>query len=427
MSSNAEILVAVRETRSWSRRLSITVPPDRVLRTRGAVAGQIAKTVRLPGFRKGHVPERVLERQFGASIEQETLDRVIQEAFREALEKEGLHPITQAAVENVRYEEKAVSFEVEFEIQPEIQLARTGGFTVTRPSEEVSDEELDAVLERLRDERGVWAPVTEGTPRHGDQVQVEITPLDEDADGGGTDPRDYRFVLGEGQAIPDVEQAIFALSPGAEEEELAIRFPDDFADPAQAGKEQRLRLKLNAVQRKELPPLDDDLAREVGDFEDLAGLRARIRDDMAQHAVERAEGELRDQLITQLLEANPFEVPDSMVDRYLAHLTGESEEQPTKLTGEQKEQISQWRQTLRPQAERSLRRMMAVERIAEVEGLAATGDDVDARVSALAEASGQTASELWLQLEKNKGLRGMESEITEDKVFEHLKSRSNIL
>lgn len=421
--TNSQIKVAVQEPKSWSRRLSITVPPERIRRTRSAVAGQIARNVRLPGFRKGHIPQRVLEKQFGPGIEQETLDRVIQEAYREALDQEGLRPITQGAVENVHYHDgEELHFEVEFEVQPEIRVERVHGFTATHPSAEVGEDEVDAVLERLRGERGVWVPVEDRKPDYGDQVTVEIASRDE---GAEAEARPYRFALGEGEAIPEVEEAIMTLSNG-EEGDFTVHFPEDFPDPEQAGKEQHLHIRLTSIQRKELPEVNDDFAREVGDFEDLAALRARVLEDLRKGAEERAEGDVRDQLVGQILEANPFEVPDSMVERYLDYLTGETEERRSKMTAEQREQISQWRLTLRPQAEQSLKRMLVVERIAEAQGLRATQDDVDARVEELATQHGRSPSEVWLQLEKSGELQSLESQITEDKVFDWLKSQNTI-
>src|SRR5690606_35132743 len=147
--------IDVQEGASWSRKLSITVPAERVRRTRGRVVEQVTKGMRLPGFRKGKLPARVVEQRFGPSIDQETLDRLIQEAYKEALEAEGLTPIAQGRVDDVKYEkDQDLVFQVELEVRPEIELARLNGFTVARPSITVGEEEVDSVLERLRDERG---------------------------------------------------------------------------------------------------------------------------------------------------------------------------------------------------------------------------------------------------------------------------------
>lgn len=426
----SNLKIAVQESESWSRRLSITVPADRVQRTRGRVSEQISRNARLPGFRKGRLPARVIEQRFGPSIDQETVDRTIQEAYREALESQGLTPINQGKVDRVEYKPgEELSFEVELEVRPELELARTGGFSVTRPATTVGDEEVDAVLERLRDERGSWDAVDETrAPEVGEQVTVDITALDQAEEGEGEpEPRSYRFVIGEGQAIPDVEQAIVSLQPG-EEKEFTVRFPDDFPDEERRGQEQHLRIKLNQVERRTLPELDDEFARAVGEFESMAALRERVLEDLRTEAEQRSEGELRQQLLDQIIEANPFSVPGSMVDRYLDYMTGHSHDdgKPHRHTPEEEERLERIRQTLRPQAEWGLKRTMVVEHLAEAEGLRATQDEIDARVEALATSHDRTPSEVWLQLEKSGQLEMLEREITEEKVFQHLLGQNTV-
>lgn len=427
-----ELKVAVEQQASWGRRMSITVPAERVQRTRRAVASQIAGRVRLPGFRPGKVPAGVLEKRFGPAIEQETLDRAIQDAYRDALQRENLTPISQGKVDNVQYEEGSdLSFDVEFEVRPELELARLHGFTASRPSTAVGDEEVDNVLERLREDRATWQAAEEGAkPDLGDQVVVEITVLsDAGQEAENPEPRAYRFVLGEGQAIPAVEESIMTLSVG-QEDEFTVHFPDDFPDEARRGQEQRLRIKLLELRRRQLPEIDDELARSVGDFETLAALRERILSDLREDAERRAEAEVRRQLIDQIIEANPFDVPASMVERYLDHMTGhahaDGEAERHRHTPEEEERISQVRSALRPEAEWALKRMLVIDRIAEQQQLRASQDEIDARVAELAGKHGRSESEVWLALEKSGQLEALEREITEDRVFEFLKSQSKI-
>lgn len=427
-----ELKVAVEQQASWGRRMSITVPAERVQRTRRAVASQIAGRVRLPGFRPGKVPAGVLEKRFGPAIEQETLDRAIQDAYRDALQRENLTPISQGKVDNVKYEEGSdLSFDVEFEVRPELELARLHGFTASRPSTAVGDEEVDNVLERLREDRATWQAAEEGAkPDLGNQVVVEITVLsDAGQEAENPEPRAYRFVLGEGQAIPAVEESIMTLSVG-QEDEFTVHFPDDFPDEARRGQEQRLRIKLLELRRRQLPEIDDELARSVGDFETLAALRERILSDLREDAERRAEAEVRRQLIDQIIEANPFDVPASMVERYLDHMTGhahaDGEAERHRHTPEEEERISQVRSALRPEAEWALKRMLVIDRIAEQQQLRASQDEIDARVAELAGKHGRSESEVWLALEKSGQLEALEREITEDRVFEFLKSQSKI-
>jgi trigger factor len=423
----SDLKIAVQETESWARRLSITVPAPRVARTRGAVASQIAQGARLPGFRKGKLPQRVIEQRFGPSIHQETLDRLIQEAYREALALEGLTPISQGQVGNVKYDEGTdLEFEVEFEVQPQVRLEQTSGFTVARPTNEITDEDVESVLERLRDERGEWEPIEGSKPDYGDQVEVEITALEEKAEEEKEEPHTYRFVIGEGQAIPAIEEAILTLEVDAADE-FDVAFPDDFPDEERRGETRRLRIHLVSAQRKKRPELDEELARAVGDFESVDALRSRVREDLLADVEQRATAEVRRQLVEQILEANPFEVPGSMVDRYLDYMTGGGQaEREKERSPEEEERVAKIRESLRPQAEWGLKRMMVVEQIAEQEGLSATQDEIDGKVEELATRHGRTPSEVWIQLEKSGQLEVLEREITEDKVFAHLLEQNTV-
>jgi len=412
----SEIKVVVEAPRPTARRLTITVPAERVERTRQETTRRLAQQVRVRGFRRGKVPAQILERQYGAVIQQETIERVMRDAYREALEREDLHPITQGEVEKVDYEPGAdLTFDIAFEVQPEVRLERLGGFRVERPAVEVTEEEVDRVVERLREQQAVWHPVEDGTALAGDLVTVEITPLEGEAAG---QPRGYQIVLGEGHAVPDVEDAIRTLRPG-EEGEFTVRTAEGAKTEGASGMTQRVRIKVREVRRPELPALDDEFAKSVGDFSGLEELRERIRQDLTREAEREAEREVRHRLMDQILAANPVDVPEAMVNRYLDDLL-----RPGR--GADPERVAQMREIARPGAEQALKRMLVVARVAEMEGLHATEEEVESRIQEIASRQGRSPEEVRTRLQKTGQLAALEQEITEDKVFEYLKSLSTI-
>jgi trigger factor len=412
----AELKVSVEKPAAWSRRLTITVPAERIARERKVAVERLARRVRLPGFRKGKVPASVMEKRFGQAIEQETLEKVVGDAYREAIQQEGLQPITQGAVDNIDYAAGAdLTFNVDLEVRPEIELNRLGGFMLQRQAPVVGDEQVDHVLDRLRDEQAVWKPLEEGTPVSGDMVIVDITPLHE---GESAQPRRYQIVLGEGQAVAPIEDAIRTLAPG-QAAEFDVQLARDADDPASAPAPHHLLISLVEAKRPERPPLDDDFARGLGEFADLAELRLRVRQDLEREAENEAERALRGELIANIIEANPFEVPASMVTEYLARLIPKREDIDDA-------RMSDIREQARPAAERAIQRMIVIERIADMESLHATPDQVDARVASIAERLGRSPGDVRAQLEKNKRLHEIEEEITEDRVIEYLKSLSTI-
>jgi len=413
-----ELKVTVEKPRAWARRLTITVPADRVQRQREEVGRRLAQRIRIPGFRKGKVPQHVVERSYGPAIDQEAVERVVKDAFREAVERENLHPITQGEIENIDYRAgEPLTFDVHFEVRPEIELERLGGFEVKRERAEIGDADVERVVDRLRAEHAVWKPVEGESPAERDMVDVEVTPLREGGERGET--RRYQLVLGEGQALPEIEEAIRSLQPGGEGE-FVVHPPEGATDEhGQPIGEHKVQIRLLAAHRPELPEADDEFARSVGDFEGLEALRSAIRSDLEREADAEADQQLNRQLIDLILEANPFEVPDSMIDRYLEGLLRPRE-------GADPERVAEMRAAARPAAERALKRMLVIDRVAELEGLHATPAEVDARVEEIAQRTGRPAAEVRAQLAKGGRLEAIAEEITETKVFDYLKSLSTI-
>jgi trigger factor len=404
--------VDIERPADWARKLKITVPAERVQKERKQIASTFASRIRMPGFRKGKVPASVVEKQYGPSIDSQTLERVINAAYQEALQEQDLSPISQASVDNVDYEPGAdLSFDVQFEVRPEIELARLGGFTVKAPQTRVDDSDVDDVVDRLRQQNAQWMPVEEGTPAEGDRAKVEITPLRE---GEEPEPREYDVVLGAGEILDDIDAAIRTLEPGAEGE-FAVELPE----PDEGEEEHRIRLKLLSAERPELPEADDAFASDLGPFETLEALRDRIREDLTAEAERESDREVRRQLIQQVVAANPFEVPPSLVDEYLDNLIQAPE-------GADPADVAGAKEQARPAAEHGVRRMLVIDRIAHMEGLHATQADLDQRVDEIAEQNEMQPAEVRRQLSQSGRLQALASDLTEQRVFDYLKSLSTI-
>lgn len=415
--------VSLQEEERWRRRLSVTVPASVVEREHEEAARKLASRMKLKGFRKGKVPPGVVQSRYGDALRQETLERIIGEAYREALAREDLKPISEGELEEVNHQpQQDLVFSISFDVQPLIDISRVGGFTVERPSARVEDAHVQQILDRIREQNGAWKPVEEGAAGDGDLVSVGIRRLDGDEEDA--EAQDYEFVLGKGDAIPDIEDAIRTLAPG-ETGEFHVTFPDDFPNEERRGDEEHLEITLTSRKELELPELDDELVRQVGDFEGLEDLKAKVREDLETDAREQAESVVRGRLLDFVLEANPFQVPRSMVDRYVEAVIDDQ-------VGDQKgnippEQLQEIRGNIRSDAEHSVKRMLVLDRIAESHGLQATEDDVDARIEGIAEKNDTDAAKVYATLQKQGRLEVVERELTERKVFEFLKEQSEIV
>lgn len=398
-----------------SRALQVTVPAERVRQAEDRAVQLVSRRVRLPGFRTGHAPAAIVRKRFHEAIRQTVLDEVIRESWDQARETESLKPIADPSVRNVKFEEGGpIEFELLVEVRPEIALARLGGFTLTREVPAVTDAQVEEQLGRLREQKATWLPIEGQRPSPGQMVRVDVTSLEE---GAAAEPQPHNFVLGEGQAIPALEERIMELVPG-QSADTEVRMPDDHPDESRRGTVRRLRVALHEVKRQELPPLDDAFAREVGDFEDLAALRAAVRTDLEQDAGREADARVRDQLIQQLVAANGIEAPPSLVHRVLhgfLHAYGVPHEKEAEFAAQ-----------FGPMAEAQVRRDLVLSAVSEANGLAATEANLDARVARMAEARGVPAGQVYSALQKANRLGELERAITEDKVFAFLLQHSTV-
>src|SRR5215210_3893756 len=360
---------------SASKSLHVTVPVDRVREAEARALKYYAKRARLAGFRPGKAPDTVVRKRFGDAIRQTVLEEVLRESWETAKTAESLKPITDPAIRNLKFEDGSpIEFELHVEVRPELKLERVGGFRLERKV----------------------APVENGV-------------------AGAAQPHD--LVLGDNQAIPELEERIMTLLPG-ETAEAEVRFPEDHPDESRRGQTRRVRITLHEVKRQELPPLGDALAREVGDFEGLDALRAAIRQDLEREAAREADAELRQQLIGQIVEANRVEAPHSLVHRLL-HGYAEMYKVP-------EDQLPGFEQQFHAIAENQVQRDLVLDAIVEAHGLRATEAEIDERINSMAAARGTPASQVYASLQKANRLQELERVLTEDKVFDFLLKQSTI-
>lgn len=400
------ITITPTERTGISRRLQISVPTETVASYEDQAAKKYASQVTLPGFRVGKAPPSMVRKRFADAIRQEAIELVINEAFKEAVERESLKLAAQPHVHDLKaVPGQPLEFELHCEVRPELALEKIEGFAITRVESSITDELIEEQIEKLREQKGDWAPV-EDKPAPGDMVTVMLSTAE--ADGTMPEGREYRLVLGGGQAIAGIEELIMEASMG-QTVERPVRWPDDFPDETQRGTTKTARVTLTDVKRKSLPALDDAFAREVGDFDTLDALRAAVRVDMGEHARREADAEVRGQLIEKIVEANPFDVPNSWVNQLI--------EGYMQMYGVPDAEKQRFAVEFRPMAERQVRRDLIIDTIAERESLAASAADVDARIEVMAKARNADPGQVYAQLQKAGRLQEIERELTEDRVF----------
>lgn len=395
--------------------LAVVVPIEHVREAEERATTAYRQRARLPGFRKGKAPATIVKKQFGDDIRQDVLEQLIRESWKVALKQEGLQPIADPHIHNLKWDPDApVTFEFHVEVRPVLALERLGGFRLKRSVTPVTDEQVTTQINDLREQRAPWVPVAGEAPKPKDLVSVTVASR---TGAELTDPQDYQIVLGDGRAIPELEERIMELTPGLSRD-ATVRFPDDFGDEAKRGQTRDIRLTLHEVKRQSLPELDDAFAREVGDFESLAALRQAVRADLDKDAHREAEARVRSALIEQIVAANQVAAPRPLVDRAL---TGFAQ-----AYGIPQDRFEEFSKEFRPLAEGQVRRDLVLDEVVERQHLEVTPAELEERIAELAQRRGVTPAEFRASLDKTKRLRDLARSMLEEKVFSYLLSLSTL-
>ena len=409
------ILIKKTSEEPGAASLAVTVPVEHVREVEERATSDYQRRARLPGFRKGKAPPALVRKQFAEDIRKHALEEMIRESWKAALAQEALKPVADPHIHNLKWDAGApLTFEFHVEVKPDLKLERIGKFALKRTVPKVTEDRVVAQLNELREQKAPWTPVAGEKPKLKDLVHVTIATRE---GGDARDPQPYQLVLGEGRAIPDVEERIMGLLPG-ETVDATVRFPSDFPEEAKRGQSRDVRITLHEVKRQHLPELDDAFAREVGDFESLEALRKAVREDLETDAQREADAQVRRDLVDQIVQANRVVAPRPLVERAMYAYA--------QAYGIPEDRWPDFSREFAPVAEAQVRRDLILDWLVEHHDLRATDAEVEQRIAELALRRGTPASEIRASLEKAKRLRDLERGLTEEKVFAFLLSQSTV-
>ena len=409
----ADIVITKSSEEPGVKHLKVEVPVEMVDAAEKKAATYYAKRVKLPGFRKGKVPHNVIKKKFPEAIQENVIRELVEASWKAALDQEDLEPIAEPQVKDLKLESGSpLTFQLSVAVKPELELSRIGGFKLTRKITSVTDAMVDMQLEAMQRQRAPWVPVEGEKPISGDLASFTITPIE---DGEPLEDNQYQVVLGEGQALPDIEDQIMRMVP-EETGDAKVKFPDDFPDESKRGESRTIRVELHEVKRQQLPELTDEFAREMGDFDSVDALKSTVRSDLEDEARREGDAEVRRQLISEIETANAVEAPRPMVQRVMSAFA-QAYQVPD-------DQLEKFASEFAPVAERQVKRDLIVDHIAEQQGLKATEEDLDDRIAEIAKKQNSEPGKVYASLEKAKRLTELERSITDEKVFKYLEAQS---
>ncbi len=424
-----DVRVTTHEESPVIRRLEVEVEPARVRKAFDRAYRDLAKRARVPGFRPGKAPRGVLEKMFGGQVREEIERLLVAESLAEAVEEAGVHPVTEPAIDaQVPEVDSAFRYTAQIEVKPTIELPTLEGLPAKRPSVELADTDVLEELENLRERSAQLVEEPEDVlAAEGHTLKVDfVGRIDGEPFEGGSG-QDVPVELGGDRFIPGFAEQLVGARAG-EDREVRVNFPEDYGNTELAGREATFAVHVAALQRREVPELDDDFAKDLGDFDDLDALRTRVREDMTAQRERAAEQELHRSVMDALVERTSFDVPPGLTERRLeSQLQRANRELAESMPHDAlHQQLDAWRENWRPQAERDVREALLLEAVAAAQGVEASDDEVEARIAEMAEAQGMDAARLREAYGEGDLLDALRVQLQDEKALAFLCAKAKI-
>jgi trigger factor len=426
----------LKEISPTQKQIDIEIDADAVRVVYDRISDNYAKAANVPGFRPGHAPRGVVRTRFKDQIRTEVLRELLPEAVQKAIGEYKLEALGEPELNLDNSEgldqlgQKPITFNVNVDVLPEIKLEKYKGLEATRRTRPVKDEDVNRVLEQLREGSASLQPVEDRGAQVGDTVTANFhgkfvnTPEAEPIN-----VEDVDVVLGGEGVVQAITDNLTGTKPD-DEKTFSVDYPQDFSARGLAGKQVEYTVKVNAVRIKELPDVDDEWAQSLGDeIESLDQLKEKIRADLEAQAKNEAEGKLRTDLLRSLVDAHQFELPDRLVEHQTEH---RFESVVRDMIGhgiDPRNPELDWekaRDSLKEQARYELRSSLLLETIADEEKIEVSDHEIEDEINAIADASRQTAEQVRSVLTKQGGERSIAPRLRNRKALDFLVANANV-
>jgi len=417
----------------------VEIPAADVARETETLIQKYQKLARIPGFRTGHAPASIIKQRFAEGIKSDVVEALVPRYFRKETDKLGLMPVSQPRVSDLHvHDGEPLTFKASFEVMPTIRVEDYKELRADKPDISVTDEEVEQSLKNLQEQRAAFTAI-EGSPLgDGDFAQVSLDGKPKDGEDTtpatpgptGSNPvhmDDILVEIGGQGTMPEFTENLRGASAG-DERTFDVHYPQDFSDQRLAGKTFTYTVKVKGIKQKSLPELNDEFAKALGEFADLADVRKRIREGMEAEKKHNAEREAKDKLVAELVKRNDFEVPEALVehqidirlDRGLRALAA----QGMKTEDMKKMDLNRLRGGQRDQAVQEVKAALLLEKIAEEEKIEVSDAEIDREVVALAEQSKQTPDAIRSRLTRDGALDRIRNRIRNEKTLDFLYHQS---
>ncbi|HLM46418.1 MAG TPA: trigger factor [Myxococcaceae bacterium] len=421
--------VQVEELSPIEKKLSIEVENARVAEELTRAYTALSKQVKLPGFRQGKVPRRILEQRFREQVEDEVIQRVVQNAWLEAVREHKVEAVAPPQVTNNSglKADGPFSFEARVEVKPKVEAKDYQGLPLTRTDTNVADSDVDARLEELRQSMARLEPV-EGrdVAQAGDFATVDYVATVEGTDFPGSKADGVTVELAPGELVESNVAALEGSKVG-DVKELDYAFPADYRVEQVKGKTARFKFTVKGLKKKVVPELNDDFAKETNEAQSLEELRTKIRTDLEQGKRSKAQNDERAAILTALIERNAFDVPKSMVERTIDNMLEGQLRNMARMGMDPRRlnlDFARLREDLRERATQEVKGALLIEAIAQKENIQASDADVDKKLEELAAEAKQPIDVVRKYFKGAEERQGLSLRLREEKTIEFLKGQA---
>lgn len=422
-------LVDVNETR---RDLTIEVPSEVVDEAIGHAAAKLGKQARIPGFRPGKVPTTVIRQRFKPQIMQDVAEHLIAKAVGDALSEKGVEPIDTPDIKDLVLEEgKPLTFKASFDVVPSFDPGDLSTIEATEPSRAIEEDAVNQSLERLRERNARYEAVETGAVEAGHTVVVglERQGIDKDGKPGELDKHEQvNIELGAPSNPPGFDAEMIGMTAGSNKS-FTITYPDDYTIPELAGNKVNYTVNLKEIKKRVVPALDDELAKDLGDFASLDELRKRIREDLEHEAMHAAERQVRQEVTKQLAARLPFAVPASLVEREIDRRLEDFARRLMDQRIDPRTANIDWnafREGQRTPATEAVASAIVLDEIAKRDHIEVTDEDLDAELQRYAERTGHNVASIRARLQKDGELGRLAAGLRREKTVAHVMSKAQI-
>jgi len=419
-----------RKQEGVKREISVEIPAEEVARETETLVAKYQKVARLPGFRAGHVPPTIIRQRFKEDLKSDVVEALVPRYFRQETEKLGLIPVSQPRVTDLHiHDGEPLTFKASFEIMPEIKVEGYKELRAEHPQIEVKDEEVEEALESLREQHATFTSIEGRSLADGDfaQSSMDGRPKDTTDETKPVHMDEVLIEIGGKNTVPEFSENLRGANAG-DEKSFEVVYPEDANDKRLAGKTFIYTVKIHAIKQKHLPELNDEFAKELGEFADLEAVRKQIRENMEHERKHAAEREAKDKLVGELVRRNDFEVPESLVDRQidlrLERGLRALASQGMKIEDMKKMDMPRLRAGQRDQAVQDVKSSLLLDRIGEIESINVSDDELNHELDSLARQTKQTLEAVRAKLTQDGGLDRIRNRIRSEKTLDFLYNQS---